>query len=187
MSIWAPYDVFLTFHFGLSITPVSAKAIKLILDNAPELKALTEQSRRLLHLQQLVRAILPVGVASQASVSSLASGTLTITAASGAAAAKLRQLRPRLLKQLRRDERELNSIKIVVQVVHQHNPLPKKQILLGHTARDALLTLSSRLESPPLRAAVLQLAGRDTSSNHKQETLEEIDSYKNQKDNGSDS
>jgi len=166
---------------------VPAKAIKLILDNAPELRALTEQSRRLLQLQHLVRATLPVGVASQVSVGSLASGTLTITATSGAAAAKLRQLRPRLLKQLRRDERELNSIKIVVQVSPQHNPLPKKQILLGHTARSALLTLSSQLESPSLRSAVLQLANRGATSNRKQETLEEIDSYKNQRDNSTDS
>ena len=164
---------------------MSAKAIKLILDHAPELRTLTEQSRRLLHLQQRIRSILPAGVASQVTVGGLASGTLTVTAASGAAAAKLRQLQPRLLKHLQHDERELNSLRIVVQVSPLHNPLPKKQIFLGHTARNALLTLSSQLESPSLRAAVLKLSTRTAPSNHKQETLDEIDPYKNQEDNSS--
>jgi hypothetical protein len=162
---------------------VSAKAIKLILDNAPELRTLTEQSRRLLRLQRLVKSNLPQGVASQVMVGSLTSGTLTITAASGAAAAKLRQLQHRLLEQLQRDERELNSLRIVVQVSPAHNPLPKQQLFLDHTARNALLTLSSQLESPSLRAAVLRLATRVAPSDNKQETLDEIDSYKNQKDN----
>jgi len=161
---------------------VSAKAIKLILANAPELRVLTEQSRRLLHLQQQIKAIVPAGIASQVNVGGLTSGTLTITAASGAAAAKLRQLQPRLLKHLQRDERELNSLRIVVQVPSPHNPLPKKQILLGRTAESELLTLSSRLEPSSLRAAVLKLSTRAAVSNHKQETLDEIDPYKNQKD-----
>jgi hypothetical protein len=165
---------------------VSAKAIKAILDSAPELRSLTEQSKRLLHIQQLVRAMLPVGIASQVSVGSFTSGTLTLTSASGAAAAKLRQLKPRLLKQLRRDERELNSIKIVVQVGTNANPLPTKHIFLGPTARNALLTLSSRLESPSLRSAVVQLARRNAPLNYKQETLEEMDSYKNQSDGETD-
>ncbi|UCH47929.1 MAG: DUF721 domain-containing protein [Betaproteobacteria bacterium] len=161
---------------------MSAKAIKAILDNAPELRPLTEQSRHLLHIQQVVRAMLPDGMASQVSVGCFDSGTLTLTSASGAAAAKLRQLKPRLLKQLRRDERELNSIKIVVQVGTNPNPLPTKRISLGPTARNALLTLSSRLDSPSLRAAVVQLARRNAPLNCKQETLEEIDSNKNQSD-----
>ena len=130
--------------------------------------------------------MLPVGIASQVSVGSFTSGTLTLTSASGAAAAKLRQLKPRLLKQLRRDERELNSIKIVVQVGTNANPLPTKQIFLDPTARNALLTLSSRLESPSLRSAVIQLARRNAPSNSKQETLEQMDSYKNQSDGETD-
>ncbi|MGD2140372.1 MAG: DUF721 domain-containing protein [Burkholderiales bacterium] len=164
---------------------MSTKAIKFILEDAPELKPLTEQTRRLLHLQQLIRELLPAGIASQVSVGGIASGTLTICAPSGAAAAKLRQLQSRLLRQLQRDERELNSIRIVVQVSARHNSLPRKQIFLSPTARNALLTLSSRLESESLRAAVIRLATGNTSSNDKQETLEETDSDKNQDDNSS--
>ena len=104
----------------------------------------------------------------------------------GAAAARLRQIKPRLLKQLQRDERELNSIRILMQVSPHHNPLHKKKIFLDHTARSALLTLSSRLESSSLRSALIQLANRGATSNPKQETLEEVDSYKNQSNNNSD-
>jgi hypothetical protein len=166
---------------------VSAKAIKLILANAPELRTLTEQSRRLLHLQQLVESTLPAGIVSQVTVGSLTSGTLTIAAASGAVAAKLRQLQPRLLRHLQRAERELNSLRIVVQVSPRHNPLREKKIFLSHTTQDALVALASQLESPSLRAAVLRLSTRATSSDNKQETLDEIDPYKNQKDNSTDS
>ncbi len=163
------------------------KAIKAILDSAPELRPLAVQSRRLLHIQQLVRAMLPAGIASQISVGCYDSGNLTLTSASGPAAAKLRQLKPRLLQRLRRDERELNSIKIVVQVGTNPNPLPAKRIFLGPTARKSLLTLSSRLESPSLRSAVLQLARRNAELYCKQETLEEQDTYKNQSDGETDS
>ena len=165
---------------------MSAKTIKQILASAPELRPLTEQSRRLLHLQQLLRAALPVGVAPQVAVGGFASGILTIVSSNGAAAARLRQIKPRLLKQLQRDERELNSIRILMQVSPHHNPLHKKKIFLDHTARSALLTLSSRLESSSLRSALIQLANRGATSNPKQETLEEVDSYKNQSNNNSD-
>ncbi|UCD67301.1 MAG: DUF721 domain-containing protein [Betaproteobacteria bacterium] len=165
---------------------MSIKAIKAILDSAPELKSLTEQSRYLLHIQQLVRKMLPTGIASQVSVGYFNSGTLTLTSSSGAAAAKLRQLKPRLLEQLRRTEPEVNSIKIIVQVGTNPNPLPTKRIFLGPEARDALLALSVRLDSPTLRSAVVQLASRGATLNSKQETLEDIDSYKNQSDDDAD-
>ena len=161
---------------------MSAKAIKLILDSAPELRQFTEQSRRLLHIQHLVSKMLPAGIAPQVAIGSFESGTLTISTSNGAAAAKLRQLKPRLLKQLRVVERELNSIKIVVQVFAHDNPLPRKKIFMGHTARNALLTLATRLESPALRSAVIQLANRNAPLNCKQETLEEVDSHENQCD-----
>lgn len=121
-------------------------------------------------------------MASQVSAGCIDEEALTLVSTSGAAAAKLRQIKPRLLQLLRRDERELNSIKIVVQVCTNPNPLPKKRIFLGPTARKALLTLSSRLESPSLRSAVMALARRNADLNCKQETLVDEDPYKNQND-----
>ena len=165
---------------------MSAKPIKNILESAPEVRDLTTQTRRLLRLQKALRAALPAGVASQVSVAGLNSGTLSVTASSGAAAAKLRQLAPRLIKNLRLDERELNALRVLVQVPPQPNPLPKKQIFLGHTARQALLTLSLSLESERLRSAIIQLANRGTALNDKQETLEKIDSDENQCDDKPD-
>lgn len=165
---------------------MSAKPIKNILDSAPEVRDLTTQTRRLLRLQEALRAALPAGVASQVSVAGLNSGTLSVTASSGAAAAKLRQLAPRLIKNLRLDERELNALRVLVQVPVHHNPLPKKQIFLGHTARQALLTLSARLESESLRSAIIQLANRSTPLNNKQETLKKVDSNEDQCDDKPD-
>ncbi len=159
---------------------MSAKPIKNILETAPEVRALTTQTRRLLQLQEALRTMLPAGIASQVSVAGLDTGTLSISASSGAAAAKLRQLTPRLLKGLRLAEPELTAIRVLVQVPAHHNPLPKKQIFLGHTARQALLTLSGRLESESLRSAVIQLANRSKALEDKQETLEKVDSDEDQ-------
>lgn len=165
---------------------MSAKDIKTILDDAPELRMLTKRSRQLLHLQRHLREALPASIASRTVVANLASGTLTIAIDNGAAAAKIRQIVPRLLKKLRRQEPELNAIKVLVQVTANHKPLHQKRIFLDHTARNALLTLSSRLGSSPLRSAVLQLADRATPLNYKQETLNEVNPYENQYDNDPD-
>lgn len=159
---------------------MSAKPIKNILESAPEIRGLTIQTRRLLQLQTALRSALPAGVAPQVHVAGLASGTLSVTAGSGAAAAKLRQITPRLIKILRRQERELSALRVLVQVSVHHNPLPKKQISLNNTAREALLTLSERLESEPLRSAIIALAKRGKPLDNKQETLEKIDADKDQ-------
>ncbi len=165
---------------------MSAKEIKTILENAPELRMLTKRSQQLLHLQRHLREALPAAIASRTVVANLASGTLTIAIENGAAAAKIRQLVPRLLNKLRPQEPELNAIKVLVQIRADHKPLHKKQIFLDHKARNALLTLSSRLGTSPLRSAVLQLANRAMPSNYKQETLKKVNSYENQHDNDSD-
>ena len=164
---------------------MSAKEIKTILDNAPELRMLTKHTRQLLYLQRLIREALPAGIASRTVVANLESGTLTIAIDNGATAAKIRQLVPRLLDKLRLQEPELNAIKVQVQVTVDHKSLHKKRIFLDHSARNALLTLSAHLETSPLQAAVRRLADRATPLDNKQETLDKINTYKNQNDNDS--
>lgn len=165
---------------------MSAKKIKTILDNAPELRMLTQHTRQLLYLQRLIREALPAGLASRTVVANLESGTLTIAIDNGAAAAKIRQLVPRLLNKLRPQEPELNAIRVQVQVTVDHKSLHKKRIFLDHNARNALLTLSAHLETSPLRSAVRRLADRATPLDYKQEALDKVNSYKNQHDNDSD-
>jgi hypothetical protein len=166
---------------------MSTKAIKTILDDAPELRMLTRRSRQLLNLQQHLRAALPAGIASRTVVANLSSGVLTINIDNGAAAAKIRQLVPRLLNKLRGQEAKLSAIKVLVQVTSDHKPLHKKRIFLDHKARNALLTFSSRLAMSPLRSAVLRLADRATPSENKQETPKKVNSYENQENNDSNS
>ena len=118
---------------------------------------------------------MPENIASQVAVAGLNAGNLSLTTNSGATAAKIRQLTPSLLKKLRLEERELNALKVIVQVPVHHNPLPKKQIFLDNTGRNALLTLSKRIESASLRTAVIRLASRFQPSDNKQESLEDKD------------
>ena len=139
---------------------MSAKLIKSILDEAPELRTLTKRSRQLLHLQQYLKEALPTNIASRSAISSLSDGALTIATDNGAAAAKIRQMAPRLLSRLHRQEPEVTAIKIRVQIMSGDKPLRKKQIFLDPKARSELLTLSSHLDESPLRSAILRLAER---------------------------
>lgn len=166
---------------------MSAKPIKTILEAAPELRQLTKRSQQLLHLQRLLREALPTTIAERTVVANFLSGNLTIATDSGAAAAKIRQLTPRLVNKLRRLEPDLNEIKVVVQITDDDKPLHNRRIFLDHKAKNALLTLSSRLEASPLRSAVLRLADRANPLNNKQETLNEVNSHEDQQDNDSDS
>ena len=165
---------------------MSTKEIKAILDDAPELRVLTKRSREFIHLQQRLRAVLPSGVASNTFVSGLSEGVLTIAINNGAAAAKVRQLVPRIIDKLRSQEPELNAIKVLVQVTAEHKPLHKKRIFLDHMAKNALLKLSTNLDASPLRSAVLQLADRAAPLDHEQETLNNVNSYENQSNNDAD-
>ena len=86
-----------TDHHLYFLNVMSAKLIKSILDEAPELRTLTKRSRQLLHLQQYLKEALPTNIASRSAISSLSDGALTIATDNGAAAAKIRQMAPRLL------------------------------------------------------------------------------------------
>lgn len=163
-----------------------AKLIGTILEEAAEVRSLTSQSHRLIRLQRLLRSSLPAGIADQISVGAFAHGRLTVATANGAAAAKFRQLSPRLIKELRHEEPELNAFKVTVQVPVRDKALQKKQFFLDHTARTALLTLAANITDSSLRSALLRLAGRVNSLKNKQEPLEDVDSYKNQDDNNQD-
>ena len=165
---------------------MSVKPIKRILNDAPEFRALTLETRRLAKLEELLKTALPQGIAAQTTVTGVSSGTLRLSANNGPAAAKLRQLSPRLLDKLRREERELNALKVSVQAPALHNPLPKKQIFIDNTGRDALLTLSRQIEPGSLRDAIIRLAGRCQPSDNKQESLEKIDADKDQRDQSPD-
>jgi len=83
---------------------------------APELQALSGKVRRLAELQQAYLSCAPHPLARASRVADYRTGTLVIAADNGAVAAKLKQLVPRLLVNIRKREPEVTGIKIAVQV-----------------------------------------------------------------------
>ena len=126
------------------------------------LSVLTRASQRIAALQRLYVICAPPDLAQASRVVSDRNGMLVIAADNGAIAAKLKQLTPRLLKNLQKRAVEVTGIRVEVQVGRDHtdwvaktekSPLPVDLI-------DNFEDLSRRVKDPGLRAALSRFASR---------------------------
>ena len=136
---------------------MNSERIGLLIDRLPELQGINRQVRRLLALQDMLIEVLPDSLATSTSVALSAADELVLFADNGAAAAKLKQLAPRILIFFRQQGHEVTAIRVKVQVRIRHNPLPQKQISLSPTARQAISELSATLKASPLKTALERL------------------------------
>jgi hypothetical protein len=134
------------------------KRVGLLIDTLPELHALNREIRQLMALQSVLAKVLPGNLATSAGVASMKAGELILFAENGAIAAKLRQMTPRILFSFRQHGYEITGIHLQVQARIRHNPLPQKQISLTSEARNAIDSLSERLDASPLKAALRRLS-----------------------------
>jgi hypothetical protein len=141
---------------------VTSERIGLLIDRLPQLQSLNRQVRRLLALQDILTEVLPDSLASSTTVALSAAEELVLFTDNGAAAAKLKQLAPRILVFFRQQGHEVTAIRVQVQVRIRHNPLLQKQISLGPTARQAISELSATLDASPLKSALERLGRRKT-------------------------
>jgi hypothetical protein len=139
---------------------VTSERIGLLIDSLPQLQGLNRQVRRLLALQDMLTEVLPDSLASSTTVALSAADELVLFVDNGAAAAKLKQLTPRILVFFRQRGHEVTAIRVQVQVRIRHNPLPQKQISLSSTARQAISELSATLDASPLKSALERLGRR---------------------------
>jgi hypothetical protein len=138
----------------VKVSTMSDKRVGLLLDSLPELQALNRELRQLAALQSALAEMLPGGLATSASVALLKAGELILVADNGAAAAKLKQMAPRLLTSLRQRGYDITGIRLQVQVTIRDNPLPQKQISLSSAARQAINSLSEQINPSPLKDAL---------------------------------
>ena len=139
---------------------MNSERIGLLIDRVPQLQGLNRQVRRLLALQDILTEVLPDSLATSTSVALSAADELVLFADNGAAAAKLKQLTPRILVFFRQRGHQVTAIRVQVQVKIRHNPLLQKQILLSPTARQAISELSATLDASPLKSALERLGRR---------------------------
>ncbi len=128
-------------------------------DFSPKLYSWVQQTEYLRSLQQALSSELPEPLQPSCRVGSFAGdGTLTIYAASGAVASKLRLQAPSLLAKLKVLRAEVTAIRIEVQVSPQQNPAHgPKRARLGETGVAEFATLAGQLEESPLKQALLRL------------------------------
>ena len=139
---------------------MTSERIGLLIDRLPQLQGLNRQVRRLLALQHILTEVLPDGLASSTTVALSTANELVLFADSGAIAAKLKLLAPRILDFFQQQGHEVTAIRVQVQVRIRHNPLPQKQISLTPMARQAISELSSTLEASPLKSALERMGRR---------------------------
>lgn len=136
---------------------MATEPIAKLLGESAELRPLAERLAHIKRLNRRYRTLVPEGFAAASRVCAIDGSTVVVGAASGAVAAALRQLAPRLLEGLRsvrthpkssRDQ-ELTSIRIEVQVntsqprrpVQPRDPLPS----------DKLAAVAAKLSDSPLK------------------------------------
>jgi len=130
-----------------------------VLETEAELADFQRRRERELRLQLQLRRGLPPALAAHVLVADTRSQELEIVAASGAAAALLRQRAPDLLRKLAGEGWEFTGIRVRVQArpaAPGLEKLPKKQ--LDEAAGRTLQALARRLGDAPLAQALRRLA-----------------------------
>ena len=144
---------------------MATEPIAKLLGESAELRPLAERLAHIKRLNRRYRTLVPEGFAEASRVCAIDGSTVVVGAASGAVAAALRQLAPRLLEGLRtvrthpkssRDQ-ELTSIRIEVQVnvsqprrpVQPRDPIPA----------DKLAAVAEKLADSPLKSQLARMAG----------------------------
>jgi hypothetical protein len=124
------------------------------LANSRELRQLAHSARELTVLQQHYRNVAPASLLRASHVQQCDRQTLTLAADNTAVAAKLRQLAPQLIRQLRQTGVEVTGIRVRVQVgAPAHSPAPRQRTL-GATGRQQMASLADSLPDSPLKSAV---------------------------------
>lgn len=135
-----------------------AQHLKTLLNNNLELHPLLDNIQALTALQRHFDSVAPPQLAKSSQVLGLQFGTLSISVANSAIAAKLRQLVPELVTMLKNRGCQVSGIRVKVQVsfdASRPKPAPRK---IGKAAQKALNELSASLGDSPLRLALEKMA-----------------------------
>jgi hypothetical protein len=146
--------------------PVPAKPLTSFVEQSQPLAAIRAEVRRLEALRAGLAAALPAYLAASSLVGSCRDGTVSVVADNPAAAAKLRQLAPRLVKKLRETGAEVTQLQVRVQpdpglraglpadcVTRSLSAVSARSIALSSSIisdqriKTALIRLSSRINS----------------------------------------
>lgn len=136
------------------------QVLKNLLSNSTEFRAILGKAQGLHLLQQQFVAATPTYLAQSSSVLSLEFGTLTIATANATVAAKLRQLAPEIVANLKKGGGQVSGIRVKVQVSYVPPLIHNKPRQLSHTAQTAIQQLGDSLADSPLKDALKKMAAK---------------------------
>ncbi|MDP2239530.1 MAG: DUF721 domain-containing protein [Burkholderiales bacterium] len=127
-----------------------------------ELKALSDKAQKLLQLQNTFFDSAPPSLAQASRVKNFRAGMLFIVVENAAVAAKLRQLTPRIISNIRKFEPQVTGIQVTVQVTRSQNEasLPSRKNKISLDSIDKLRNLSEKIVNSPLKSALTNLVRR---------------------------
>lgn len=138
------------------------RRLQLILKGESTFDDLLRRQRRESMLQERIHRALPPALAKHIAVIDARSADLELIAASGAAAALLRQRAPELRAALAREGFEFTGIRVRVQARPALEPAPKSYVKQLDTAAAAtIVSLAESLGDSPLAQALRRLAGKE--------------------------
>lgn len=141
---------------------MSTRKLSTLIGTFAGLGALNKATQRIAALQQLYEACAPPELIQSSRVVADRGGELVIAADNNAIAAKLRQLAPRLLKNLQKQSAEVNGIQVRVQVSVPRTPgrTATEKPQLSIDLIENFENLAGRVKDPGLSAALHRFAGR---------------------------
>jgi hypothetical protein len=133
------------------------QTLNTLLNNSTEFRSILSKAQTLCALQQQFVAASPANLVPTCQVLSLEFGTLTIATGNAIVAAKLRQLAPEIVDNLKKTGNQVNGIRVKVQV--SYLPTPRKQAArqLSNTAQAAIKQLGESLGDSPLKDALKKM------------------------------
>jgi len=136
------------------------RQIKSIFSNHAELASLASQADSIAASQKIWNSIVPGNLKNHTQATSIKHKRLTVYAENGAIAAKIKLLLPSLLIKLQKQELEVTSIRVLVQVQSKPMQAEKPQRRLSGNASKNLQELADKLEGSSLAEALERLASR---------------------------
>jgi hypothetical protein len=132
------------------------------------LSALNRATQRISALQRLYTACSPPELAQASRVVGDHDGVLVVAADNGAIAAKLKQLAPRLLKNLQKLSAQITGIRVQIQVKQAEQATPPPRLMrpkksLPVDLIDDFERLAHQVKDPGLRSALSRFAARRRS------------------------
>jgi len=156
---------------------MASESIAKILGHNAELRPLAERLDHIKRLQKRYRTLVPEELAQASRVCAIDGTTVVICATSGAVAAALRHVAPRLLEGIRgnvrkstksSEDQELTGIRVEVQV--EVKPPRRRVVARAPMPQDKLAEVAERLSDSPLKETLARIARDQTISKTRSKT-----------------